>query len=617
MNLFDSSSKASWWLACLLLAVVVLSGILPFADRAIYMDEHIFLQVARSAQDNWMFPADTPSVFFGTRIDDFASHTHPPVGEYYLAVVDLLWGGATEVPLRLMFSLFSIMAAIAFYALARRFTQAPLGVTLLLVFSPAFFVMSHTIMMDMPMLAFLLAGVAFYLHHLDGRAHSLWMASLCFILALGTGYSAIIPIGCVFVWALYRKRSIGELATIAAAPAVLFVWLMAMTAHFGRFPLLDTIGFLVDQPRSTFHNLLATFSFLGGVGLFPWTFLYLLRARDKHIYMVSLAAVGIAVAATLPLEWASLSERLLFIGLASSGIAMTASAAAWLRTSSTLVPILLWVPTLLTFFIVVGDTIQARYLLPALPALYLALFRNTPGRKLTPVLIPTLALAVAVAVADYRFVNSYRSWVEDTLMPAQEQGFRVWGASESGLRYYLEQNGVETLDTQSLSPEGGDLIVRQSGLFRYGLSPELERYLIPLRSWDLMDAFPLRTFNQEAGAGFHGSRFGLVPYSFSDAPHDRIDFVQLSPLIRRAPVGPEYPEVLVQGDDRGVFLEQTEPELNFRVRIPNGAEVIYDRTGEGQLEVGAGSLRFIKAGDGETVWWNVRLMPVDLPGSGF
>ena len=312
-----------------------------------------------------MFPSDTPSVFFGTPTDDFAAHTHPPVGEYYLAIVDLLLGGAGEIPLRVSFSIFSMMAAIGFYALARRFTESPIGVTLLLVVSPAFFVMSHTIMMDMPMLAFLLVGVALYLHHLDGRPNRLWIAALCFILAVGTGYTALVPVGCVFVWAVYRKRPIRELAAIAAAPAVLFVWLMAMTAHFGRFPLLDTVGFFFDQPRSTFQNLLATFSFLGGVGLFPWTFLYLIRTRDKQIYRVSLAAVGIAILATLPLEWSSLTQRLLFIGLTSSGIAMTATALTWLRTSSGLAPILLWVPTVLTLFIVVGDTIQARYLLPA------------------------------------------------------------------------------------------------------------------------------------------------------------------------------------------------------------------------------------------------------------
>ena len=64
-----------------LLAAIVLAGIIPFSSRAVYMDEHIFLQIARSAQSNWLFPNDTPGLFFGTPLANFASHTHPPIGD--------------------------------------------------------------------------------------------------------------------------------------------------------------------------------------------------------------------------------------------------------------------------------------------------------------------------------------------------------------------------------------------------------------------------------------------------------------------------------------------------------------------------------------------------------
>jgi len=37
----------------------------PFSSRAVYLDEHIFLNLARSAQTNWLFPQDTPGLFFG------------------------------------------------------------------------------------------------------------------------------------------------------------------------------------------------------------------------------------------------------------------------------------------------------------------------------------------------------------------------------------------------------------------------------------------------------------------------------------------------------------------------------------------------------------------------
>jgi 4-amino-4-deoxy-L-arabinose transferase-like glycosyltransferase len=178
----------------LLLAAIVLVCIIPFSSRAVYLDEHIFLQIARSAQTNWMFPQDTPEVFFGIVVPNFAAHTHPPVGEYFLALLYLLLGSFHEVPFRLAFSIFPIAAVLGFYSLARRFTPHPFLVTLMLAFSPAFFVYSPTLMMDIPMLAFLLVGFALYFGYVQGRRANLPLASLCLILAVGTGYTALVPL---------------------------------------------------------------------------------------------------------------------------------------------------------------------------------------------------------------------------------------------------------------------------------------------------------------------------------------------------------------------------------------------------------------------------------------
>src|SRR5262245_50910399 len=80
----------------LLLAAIVLLCVIPFVSRAVYLDEHIYLQIARSAQTNWFFPQDTPEIFFGITVQNFASHTHPPVGEYFLALVYLALGSFRE-----------------------------------------------------------------------------------------------------------------------------------------------------------------------------------------------------------------------------------------------------------------------------------------------------------------------------------------------------------------------------------------------------------------------------------------------------------------------------------------------------------------------------------------
>src|SRR5262245_6587765 len=223
-----------------LLACVVLAGIIPFSNRAVFMDEHIFLQIAKSAQTHWFFPQDTAGMFFGTPVANFAAHTHPPVGEYYLAFIYGLLGGFNEVSFRILFSVFALIAVFAFYRLALRFTLEPLYVSLLFAVTPAFFVYMPTLMMDVPMLAFLLSGFALYFEYLRGRRRALMLAAACFTLSVGTGYTALVPLTCFFIGLLMAGRPLKELLSVAAAPAVLALWLLAMTIHFGAFPLTQT-----------------------------------------------------------------------------------------------------------------------------------------------------------------------------------------------------------------------------------------------------------------------------------------------------------------------------------------------------------------------------------------
>jgi len=57
---------------------------------------------------------------------------------------------------------------------------------------------------------------------------------------------------------------------------------------------------------------------------------------------------------------------------------------------------------------------------------YLVVLGHSTARQLMFVLVPTAALSVALAYADFVFVNSYRDWVQKTIIPLQRQGFRVW-----------------------------------------------------------------------------------------------------------------------------------------------------------------------------------------------
>ncbi len=578
-----------------LLAAIVLAGILPFSSRAVYMDEHIFLQIARSAQTNWLFPQDTPGIFFGTLKPNFAAHTHPPVGEYYLALVYSIFGEFREIPFRLAFSVFSIAAVLGFYNLARRFTPHPFLLSLLFAFTPAFFIYSPTMMMDIPMLAFLLVGFALYFGHVQGRRWALPLAALCFTLAVGTGYTAMVPLACFYLGLIAARRPWKEIVAVCVAPAALALWLIVITIHFGEFPLIQTVAYYA-RPGSISRNVLAIVAFLGGITIFPG----LAGGKRRTI------AVSIVVAAALSLfaSWPSLASRLWFVFLATSGVMVLA---AFVSGTRRLIAagknhgeafLMLWVPAVLLFFIIVADMINGRYVLLAVPALYLVLFADSSQRRLVYTLIPTAALSLMLAYADLIFVNANRDLVEQTIAPLQRQGFRIWSGAESGLRFYLEERGIESLSTQDARPGPGDLVVRHDGLFGYSLSERVAPMLIVLKTFTLNNSFPVRTYSAAAGAGFHDSGAGVVPFTFSREPLDKVQVAQMSPLMPDAVWSPEGP-----------ILVQSEPERVFQINIPSNTKIEYEVDGDGVVAVTAERIRLIKGPSERTIWRNFRIVP--------
>jgi hypothetical protein len=261
----------------------------------------------------------------------------------------------------------------------------------------------------------------------------------------------MIPLGCLFIGLLAARRPGKELLSVAAAPIVLALWLAMMTIHFGEFPLTETVKYYTGQ-HSSFYNAITTLSFLGGVAVFPWAV-----AVSRRMVI---ASIGLAAAMSVFVSTPSLLYRIWFIVLAAFGLALLASFATSCqeliaaRKNSGEAFLILWVPATLLFFIVVADLITARYFLLSFPALYLLLFRRSSRRQLTVALIPTAALSLSLAYADLVFVNSYRTWAAETVVPLQRQGFRVWHAAESGLRFNLERLGVSSLVQLTFAPPG-------------------------------------------------------------------------------------------------------------------------------------------------------------------
>jgi 4-amino-4-deoxy-L-arabinose transferase-like glycosyltransferase len=575
----------------LLLAAIVLAGIIPFSSRAVFLDEHIFLHVAQTAAHaNLLFPQDTPWVFFGTRVPNLAAHTHPPVGEYYLALLYSIFGQFREVPFRLAFSVFAIAAVLAFYDLARRFTLHPFLLALIFAFSPAFFIYSPTLMMDVPMLSFLLVGLASYF-----RGH-LVPAAACFILAAGTGYTALVPLFCIFIAQVVARRPLREILTVCAAPIALSLWMVAISIHFGEFPLARTVHYYATQ-GSRSRNIVAFLSFLGSVIIFPW----MVRATTRRGIAIAVAA---ATAITFLATWPSLAYRAWYVFLASSGLLILSTFVMQARRliaggkNQGEAILILWVPSVLLFFIVIGDMVNARYVVLVIAPLLLVLFAEADARRLIYTLLPTAALALTLAYADFSFVNLNRDLAERNIVPLQRQGFHVWSAAESGLRFYLEENGAATLASQDVNPGPGDLIVRHQGLFGYSLADAIAVRITTLKTFSMSNSFPVRIYSVSAGAGFHDSGAGLVPFTLSSKPYDAVELLEVSPLGSAAVWSP-----------KGPIYVQTEPEREFSVKVPSNTNIEYDVDGDGAAAVYADRIRLIKGSSPQITWRNFRIVP--------
>jgi hypothetical protein len=464
-------------------------------------------------------------------------------------------------------------------------------------------------MMDIPMLALLLLGLHWFIDDTDSAARR-YGAALCFTVSVAFGYAVLIPLACLLGAALWTRRPARDLMVIATPFVVLGLWAVALTIHYGELPFVRTARHFASV-GSVAHNLIATPSFLGGVAVFPWLLVLVSGPESRHSHIrTALISIGAALLLSGFVGWITYRYGIWYIFLASAGVFLILlfgrELPPLLQSRTTFQTFLaLAFPGVLIFFIVVGEFISARYLLFAVPWLYLTVLGRAERKPLVLLLMGTLMLSVAIATADYRFVNAYRVWVADNMTSVKASGIPIWNSGESGLRFYLEQQGASTLSAVDPRPQGGDLVVRQR-MFRYSLPERIETMLITLKTWELNDGFPLRTFNQEGGAGFHGSGLGLVPFAVSRRPYDVLEFAQITPLAQTLPAA--------VWSEHGPILDQKDAAIPVPMKLPPRARVEYELEGEGSVSVEDGRVTLRKAQEAPIRWRNFRFVPSALAG---
>src|SRR5882762_651492 len=126
------------WPILLILAFVLLLR-LPFLNQAVQGDDDIYLTGARHALIDPLHPNHGQYVFRG-EVVDMRGHPHPPLVSWVLAALIAIFGDIREIPFHAAFALFSMLAAVSAWFLARRFSPRPLEAVLMFLAVPAFVV---------------------------------------------------------------------------------------------------------------------------------------------------------------------------------------------------------------------------------------------------------------------------------------------------------------------------------------------------------------------------------------------------------------------------------------------------------------------------------------------
>ena len=533
------------------LVALTLLCLLPFSGKAFHIDDPVYLWTAKQIVEHPLNPYGFDINWSNTALPMWEATPNPPLVCYYAALVGRI-AGWSERALHLGFLLPALAAVLGAYRLAGRFTRQPWLAAAATLLAPGLLVSATGIMCDTMMVALWIWATVFWVEGLDDPQKPLRLAisGLLISACALTKYFGICLIPLLFVYSIMQKRAVGRWLWFLLIPLVVLGGYEAWTyALYGHGTLWFGLQFTAakGQARRQGHFSAATghalvgLAFAGGCTLPALTFGPLLWSR-KQLFVGGIAAIMVTLAYFLGWismgsaypdpEWlyrhAALVNTQLALCLAG-GISVLALAISDLRERGDAPSLLLflWVAGTFLFAVFVNWQVNARSLLPLIPAAAILTARRldetqlrlTVWRRLA-VIVPLIisgAVSLWAAWGDEELANTARTMAEQvrskSLHPSTVRFQGHWG-----FQYYMELIGAQPLDNKTRNFHPGDLLVlpvNNANLF------ELSSRMTPVKILDFKIGAHLGTMSRGLGAGFYSSDWGVLPFAIGPVADER------------------------------------------------------------------------------------------------
>lgn len=512
---------------------------LIFINKAFHIDDIHTIEVARAINID---PVKVSSTTF---------YDNPILLQYYYAPIIKVFG-EKEPWLHLFYLPFPLLTIISFYYLSLRFAGGSFLPALFLTVTPAFLVISQSIMLDIPMLGFFLASLALFIRGSDEDDSGLLILSgilagvSCLIKYSGL---MLLPIFITYSLVNSRKRHI---IFLIVPIFIFFLWGIHNFVFYGSSKFLSTLIWIAAEfsPHNILARLVASLSFISGTSVIAVLLTpYLCRTRAEVVLFSASLFSGAMLLASSFFGGYSAGERYILVFLLAISIYLIISflkigASSLFSADRDGLFLSLWFFIVLSCAVLFSHFISARAILILLPPTILLIYRKITagaarnidtGKKsfFLPATVTFLFSAI-LCIGDYSFAGIYRDFSQSVKSALPAMNDKVYCSGSWAFRYYMQKEGVPiiysyggsewNLDGKKVSEDSLEPHVFIAPITAFPWSREhyasyLKKYKVFLiEEIDYNGTIVL--LNKKAHAGFYCQGWGLMPFylSFKKVP---------------------------------------------------------------------------------------------------
>jgi 4-amino-4-deoxy-L-arabinose transferase-like glycosyltransferase len=536
----------------ILLALTVLACLFPFSGKAFNVDDTLFIYVARQITHHPLDPYGFKVNWFLDAVPMARETKNPPLASYYIAAAASVVGWS-ERALHLAFLLPALAVVLGTYRLAQRFTDSPLLAAAATLLAPVFLVSASSVMCDTLMLALWLWAIIFWIEGLEPqKPHYLAISALLITLCALTKYFGIALIPLLAAYSLVRQRRLGSWAWHLLLPVLVLTGYQHWTKAVYGLRMISEAAHMsagVRQARqsSALAKTLVNLSFVGGCALPALTLAPIVWARRKILaacvvtgiagFLISTGRIGLG-AMLWPFDfyrhWLLVGIQLTLFIAAGFSVMALAAADAWKRKDADSLLLMLWVVGTFVFTGFLNWAINARSVLPLIPAAGILLARRLDALRATSVRLRPAMLAIPLIVAggvslwltcvDAELANAARTAAAQIEQKTRNHPGTVWFLGHWGFQYYMESFGARPVVVDDPPCVAGDSLAVAGNDRLFEMRPAFvsshDAIQIPMH-------LGITTIQRELGAGFYSSDLGPLPFAIGPVSPERYELIRL------------------------------------------------------------------------------------------